>query len=1233
MGTMEQVTTNKHENSQENLSARHEKESTQESRDSTYDRIMTLQRTMGNEAVGQLLSSGELQAKLTVGRPGDRYEVEADQVADKVMGMSASTVQREEGEEEADISPKPINRNLQREPEEDEETIQTSSVESDFTQMTEDEDDVQAKVRRQMQILHRASNGSSRTVTSDTESKIQNLRGGGSPMSDSSREFFEPRFGYDFSSVKIHTGSSAADTAQSINARAYTLGNNVVFNKGEYSPETSGGKHLMAHELTHVVQQGAAKVRKKRKTIHRKPSPYISRKTNEAVTSIKRKPEIIDTQSNFHIPFRGDSVLNSLQREATEDEEIKAAPAIQREAPEEEVQEKHLVQRNSTEEELQETPLIKRDSAEEEVQETPLVQRDSAEEEVQETPLVQRESVEEEVQEKPVSVTSSKPVVQRGLLERIRNSVLSKLNQIPGFGFISIITGRNLITGRRVRPTANNIIRAILGTTIYGKLNRYRAITKAVNWVTGQVTRLRLRPADIGNAFSRMVRYARNNTWTALTSPLATLRRFIGPVIRNALIFVARVRVQINSIISRAWLRFKMWALRSMLTRAGSEGRKIYQMMSRGRGTLARIARRPGRFFRNFMRGVRMGFTRFKTNFVRHFRNAIFNWLFGVMQGTDIQMPQKFDAKGIFSLVMQVLGLTWTRIRGMIVRQLGPRGEQIMGVLETSVTLVRDLVTRGPVVLLERVQQAIGNLGDMIKNAVIGWVRNTIVVRAVEYLLSMLNPAGAIFQLARGIYRVITFFMEKKDQIMGLFNSIVGSIGRIAMGNLGGAARFIENAMGRGLSLLISFLTRLLGLNGISAHIQRVINNIRRPIDNVINGVIRFVVGRARGLMGRVRSGARNVRDRAVNWWQKRKGFRAKDGSQHHVYFNRRGRRVVLMAASNDPNAVKEWLSREKRVLNGKRTRTQDENTKLAAIGRAENSVSTLESETAKLQNNRGRFNRNRRTAVRQIDALLLTLSDQLKAASYGVLLGQETLPPSKVTYQTKGNRAGWVKAWPLTKVSGNTTGSTPGQDPAGWQHISRIDPDTRFWVRMHLLNHNIHGPGVVWNLVPGRKTDNDTHKRQVENTVKNLVLNKDTSTNQYKIAYYNISVDYFMSGIHRNFPRVMNMEWGELEQHNQNYRKKRGTRRTYSLTMERPPLDTDVQVVDIKTASEARLKSVGLPADLAAAIQNERVENGAFRGRRRFMYRIGRRLGHSAFRSQYRSLIDALVRSGRARL
>ena len=164
-----------------------------------------------------------IQPKLSINTPGDAYEQEADAMADKVMRMQIPASQ--------DSFFKPALSSIQRK-----------------CKGCEDED----------KKLHRKeSNGGETHGSNELESYVSSLRSSGQPLPDISRQFFEPRFGQDFSNVRIHTDSIAAKSAQSINALAYTTGNNIVFNEGQYAPGSDSGNRLMAHELTHVMQQGS----------------------------------------------------------------------------------------------------------------------------------------------------------------------------------------------------------------------------------------------------------------------------------------------------------------------------------------------------------------------------------------------------------------------------------------------------------------------------------------------------------------------------------------------------------------------------------------------------------------------------------------------------------------------------------------------------------------------------------------------------------------------------------------------------------------------------------------------------------------------------------------------------------------------------------------------------------------------------------------------------------------
>ena len=93
------------------------------------------------------------------------------------------------------------------------------------------------------------------SIDSPSSANSPGNAGGGEPLPREVRSYFEPRFGHDFSGVRVHTDAVAANAARAMPARAYTTGRNVVFASGEYAPATSAGKQLLAHELAHVVQQ------------------------------------------------------------------------------------------------------------------------------------------------------------------------------------------------------------------------------------------------------------------------------------------------------------------------------------------------------------------------------------------------------------------------------------------------------------------------------------------------------------------------------------------------------------------------------------------------------------------------------------------------------------------------------------------------------------------------------------------------------------------------------------------------------------------------------------------------------------------------------------------------------------------------------------------------------------------------------------------------------------------
>ncbi len=229
-----------------------------------------------------------VQTKLTIGEPGDKYEQEADRVAAQVVKQIHAPVSQQAGQ------------NLQRE------------------EVSEQEKELQMKPMLQL----RAAVGGM-TATTDLETGIQQARGGGQPLAANIRQPMEQAIGADFSKVKVHTDTQADQLNQSIQAKAFTTGQDVFFRQGEYNPGSRGGQELIAHELTHVVQQSGGAVQRshssglpqKKEDVLRETEQKIRRMPSEKRRTFQGKKITLEAKAEKYskavdkVPDAGESYL------------------------------------------------------------------------------------------------------------------------------------------------------------------------------------------------------------------------------------------------------------------------------------------------------------------------------------------------------------------------------------------------------------------------------------------------------------------------------------------------------------------------------------------------------------------------------------------------------------------------------------------------------------------------------------------------------------------------------------------------------------------------------------------------------------------------------------------------------------------------------------------------------------------------------------------------------------
>ncbi len=620
--------------------------------------------------------------------------------------------------------------------------------------------------------------------------------------------------------------------------------------------------------------------------------------------------------------------------------------------------------------------------------------------------------------------------------------------------------------------------------------------------------------------------------------------------------------------------------------------RRVMSMLRKAASAIDLIVSDPIGFLENLLSAVKRGIFQFVDHIWEHLKTGFMEWLFGSLAEMGVSLPKDFSVPSILQLVLDVLGITAARIRDKVVKIIGERN---MKLLEAAWDAVNLLIKGGPAALWEKIKEYFSNLKEMVVDAIQEWLVTTIVKSAITKIAMMFNPVGAIIQAIMMIYRTVMFFIENIDRILDFVEAIIDSVYNIATGAIGSAADWIEKALARTIPIIIGFLARLLGLSGLTEKIRGFILKVQTRIDKAIDKVIDKIVGGIKNLVGLGKAAVGKL----VEWWKQKKEFTTEEGHRHTLFFKGRGRGAQLVMSSDAPLSVEERIAVR---LSKRPAPTKEQKEKLTEAGKV---VKTIESLMVKDDE----YKQDTTNVGDQIGVHLNTLAGLLSEGG----VDPEGVPLTKVVWQQKGKRAGKVIAEPLTELAGNTKGSDPRDDPEGWDHVEDIDHELlnpakgvwgpRFWRRMHLLNHNLHGPGERWNLTPGRQVDNTAMETGVEDDAKKALAQDPF------VYYYRAEADYYTGDILESFPEKITVEWGTMK-------KKRGgkgwepgkQKGSVKFKLHPPPLDKkEARKLDLKTAGREILERAryGISRGLAGHIQAERAENGPFTSKTNFQNRM----------------------------
>ncbi len=610
---------------------------------------------------------------------------------------------------------------------------------------------------------------------------------------------------------------------------------------------------------------------------------------------------------------------------------------------------------------------------------------------------------------------------------------------------------------------------------------------------------------------------------------------------------------------------------------AGVNPKPILDFLDRAGQQILGILKKPGPFINNLFKAVGLGIRNFAENFVTHFKSGVISWLTGTLSAVPITLPDKWDINGFFSLVAQILGLTYDNIKARIIKKF-PKAAGVFEKIEKGWKFVKMLLNRDYAGLWAEVKAKLASLKDTILGAIRNWTLLNVIKQGVMWLLSMLNPASAIVRLLKMLADLVFWLVENFQRIKAFVLSVYGAITNIAAGIIKPAAKAVEDALARALPIVLSFIASAVGVDDIAGAIQGVLKKIQAPVNKAIDALIDRVVAFAKKIIAKVVGGAKKAgkkaKDAAVSllrWWTEKRRFRTKDGGDHKIYYKGEGKRADLWINS-DPKTFPQFLAEQKTSDNAdnKALAIAAEKIYTKGVLASEEKMDQLQAER-KAAKARG-DTAGEKAAANAVKREVTNFRKQLKLLSTEIAkmtVEDDAAAITHTTYTDGGHKQ--VTSLPLTFLPGKDSGSSPTDSPPGWPHAQAINDNEgkTIWIRGHLLNDNVHGPGKTKNLVPIPQSVNRTMETQAESDVKTRV-----KTNKERL-YFRATATYWPPEIPatKGFPKKIILVWHKAEKKGTKW-KKGSHLGTAQFTSPKPPKDVDQSVPSIATDSPARLEA-----------------------------------------------------------
>jgi hypothetical protein len=706
------------------------------------------------------------------------------------------------------------------------------------------------------------------------------------------------------------------------------------------------------------------------------------------------------------------------------------------------------------------------------------------------------------------------------VLELVKNALLGWLSdvvhELPGFHLLTVILGRNPFTQEAVPRTPENIIRGFItllpgGNAQYQQLEETGTIAQTAARIEGAMNELGISWPFIVGLFTGI--------WDSLSiqdlvQPVAAFQRireqFGEPVSR----LFAFVRVVITEI-------FKL-----VLEIMNFPSDLLGSIISNAMAAFESIRSNPVGFLLNMLAAVKLGFSNFFDNILQHLIGGLVDWLFRGLRQAGIQPPTDLSLASILDLVLQILGLTMDRIWQKVAERIGQENvDRIRGAMDRLVgiwTFIRDVQERGVAAIWEYIESQISGLWDMVLEQARNWIMERIVNRAIQWLLSLLDPTGImpVINSFIAFFNAVQSAIEYMRDILAIINDYVSTLAAVARGALEAGAQKLQQGLANAIPIAIGFLANQFGLGNIGEKMSEIVGGIRSLIDRALDWLMDQAERAWQGLMGMLGFGGEEedgaVAAEGEAWWELDMPF-DQAGASHNLLFEGNDEASDLMVRSTRM-PLQTWLERAQADLAAKQNEMDP-----VEYGRNETLLGIIASTAAEISREKQRFATLFETSQRrgletqatsigiqsgqEIRRLFLRIHNALQGLTFRE--GTNARPPSRLLVQeTKaigatGDQIGKVVvAQPLSINPGELSGSRPGGDRSVlFTRIKTARPGV--YVQAHLLNDNLHGPGQTENLAPLPGQDNTLMSSRIEEPVKNAILSENKVVSFRMQLYY----------------------------------------------------------------------------------------------------------------------------------